>query len=147
MFIQEFLENIDPSLEQKRAGAWEAVESNRSDSLAQASHSMREALRQLLDKLAPTEDIQKAPWYKKPKEGSSVTRAMRIHYAIAGTSEVSSESTLSLINDLAAAADSMYAKLSAESHSDKRAKVQATKMYLFACEAVIGLIVTERNVV
>jgi len=145
--IQSFLENLDLGLEQKRSGAWEAIESNGADSLSQASHSMRELLRQLLDKLAPTEYVLKAPWYNKPKEGSPVTRAMRIHYAIAGTSEVSSESTLSLINDLAAAVDSMYAKLSAESHSDKKAKVQPTKMYLFACEAVIGLIATERNVV
>jgi hypothetical protein len=145
-FIQGFLKSIDPGLEQKRSGAWEAVESNRADSLSQASHSMREVLRQLLDKLAPTEDILKAPWYKKSKDGPPVPRAMRIRYAIAGMSETCSESTFSLINDLASAVESMYAKLSAESHSDRRAQIQATKMYLVACEAVIGLIAVERNV-
>ena len=143
--IQNFLENIDPDLELKRAGAWEAVESNSPDARAQASHSMRELLRQLLDKLAPTEEVLKAPWYKKPQSGASVTRAMRIRYALAGISDVHSESTFSLINDLAAAVDSMYAKLSAESHSDKKVTVTATRMYLSACEAVIGLIASQRH--
>ena len=99
----------------------------------------------MLDKLAPTEQVLKASWYKKPKNGTPVTRAMRIRYALAGKSGVASESTLSLINDLATAVDSMYAKLSAESHSDKRATVSATRMYLGACEAVIGLIASQQH--
>lgn len=144
-FIQSFLENIDPELEVKRAGAWEAIESNRPDARAQASHSMREVLRQLLDKLAPTEEVLKAPWYKKPASGAPVTRAMRTRYALAGMSDVASESTLSLITDLTAAVDSMYAKLSSESHSDKKVTVTATRMYLSACEAVIGLIASQRQ--
>jgi len=142
--VQSFLENIDPELELKRAGAWEAIESNR-DGRAQASHSMREVLRQLLDKLAPAEEVLKATWYKKPESGTAVTRSMRIHYALAGMSDVPSESTLSLINDLAAAVDSMYAKLSSESHNDKKVTVTVTKMYLTACEAVIGLIASQRQ--
>ena len=143
--IQSFLENIDPELELKRAGAWEAVESNRADGRAQASHSMREVLRQLIDKLAPTGEVIKAPWYRKPESGAPVTRAMRIRYALAGTSDISSESTFSLVTDLTAAVDSMYAKLSAESHSDKKVTVTATRTYLSACEAVIGLIASQRQ--
>ena len=142
--VQSFLETIDPELELKRAGAWEAVESSRPDGRAQASHSMREVLRQLLAKLAPTEEVVKASWYRKPESGAPVTRAMRIRYAVTGSDAVS-ESTLSLTSDLAAAVDSMYAKLSAESHSDKKATVSATKMYLNACEAVIGLIAIQRH--
>ncbi len=145
MLVQSFLESIDPELEVKRAGAWEAIESNRPDGRAQASHSMREVLRQLLDSLAPTKEVLKAPWYKKPQSGAPITRAMRVRYALAGTSDVSSESTLSLINDLAAAVDSMYAKLSSESHTDKKVTVTATRMYLSACEAVIGLIASQRQ--
>jgi len=144
MLVQSFLESIDPELEIKRAGAWQVIESNMPDARTQASHSMREVLRQLLDKLAPTEKVLKAPWYKKPTSGASVTRAMRIRYALAGISEVTSESTLSLVTDLTAAVDSMYAKLSAESHSDKKVTVTATRMYLSACEAVIGLIASQR---
>jgi hypothetical protein len=143
--VQVFLESIDPELEVKRAGAWEAIESNRPDARTQASHSMREVLRLLLDRLAPTEEVIRAPWYKKPKNGAPVTRAIRIRYALAGMSDVTSESTLSLVTDLAAAVDSMYAKLSAESHSDKQVTATATRMYLSACEAVIGLIASQRH--
>lgn len=145
MLVQSFLENIDPELELKREGAWEAIESNRPDARAQASHSMREVLRLLLDKLGPTEAVIRAPWYRKPKSGAPVTRAMRIRCALAGMSDVASESTLSLVTDLAAAVDSMYAKLSAESHSDKQVTATATRMYLSACEAVIGLIASQRH--
>lgn len=142
--IQSFLESIDTELELKREGAWEAVNSNRPDSKAQASHSMREVLRLLLDKLAPIEKVQQAPWYQKPPTGAPVTRAMRIRYAVAGDSDKFSESTLSMIDDLSAAVDSMYAKLSAESHTDKKTTVSATRMYLAACEAIIGLIAVAR---
>jgi hypothetical protein len=143
--IQSFLESIDPELEVKRVGAWEAVESNRAEGPVQASHSMRELLRQMLDRLAPREEVLKAPWYQKPKSGAPVTRAQRVQYAIAGISEISSESAIGLINDLAAAVDSMYGKLSAESHSSKRIKASDVKMYLAACEAVIGLIASQRR--
>lgn len=142
--IQDFLETVAPELEQKRAGAWEAVESSRLDGCAQASHSMREVLRQLLAKLAPTKEVKKASWYRKPKAGPPVTHAMRIRYALEG-SDVVSKSTLSLTNDLTAAVASTYTKLSAESHSDKKATILATKVYLNACEAVIGLIAIQRR--
>ena len=105
---------------------------------------MREVLRQLLDKLAPVSQIQASPWYQKPKEGPPVTRAMRIRYTLAGPSPLPSESTLTFINGMAAAIDAMYAKLSAETHSGKKPKISTTRMYLNACEALIGLIATER---
>lgn len=84
-----------------------------------------------------------ASWYQKPKEGNPVTRSMKIRYAIAGSSEIVSESTLTFINGMAEAIDAMYAKLSAETHSGKKPKVSTIRMYLNACEALIGLICTE----
>jgi hypothetical protein len=144
--IQSFLEGIDPELEAKRAGAWRALESNLPDSLSQASHSMREVLRQLLDNLAPASQIELSPWYQKPKDGPPITRAIRIRYAIAGPSPIPSESTLAFINGMAEAISAMYAKLSAETHSAKKPKISTTRMYLNACEALIGLIATERIV-
>lgn len=143
--IQSFLEQISPDLEIKRSGAWQALESGTQDGPAQATHSMREVLRQLLDNLAPEAAIQKAPWYKKPPKDPPVTRAMRIRYTITGTSDVESESTLSLINGMSEAVNSMYSKLSAESHSETRLKVSTVRMYLNACEALIGLIAIERR--
>lgn len=144
--IQSFLEGIDPELESKRAGAWRALESNLPDSLSQASHSMREVLRQLLEKLAPASQVELAPWYQKPKDGPPITRPMRIRYAIAGPSPIPSESTLAFINGMAEAISAMYAKLSAESHGAKKPKISTIRMYLNSCEALIGLIATERIV-
>ncbi len=143
-FIQSFLEGIDPELEAKRMGAWEALNSNRPEGLVQATHSMREVLRQLMDTLSPVEKVQNAPWYEEPKDEAKVTRNMRIRYAIAGDSMDVSESTLDLIKGYSAATNSVYSKLSAQSHSDKKPTVTATRMYLVACETVIGLIATAK---
>jgi hypothetical protein len=145
VLIQTFLEQISPDLESKRAGAWQALESGTQDGPAQAAHSMRELLSQVLDNLAPSESVQKAPWYKKPKQDPAVTRAMKIRYAITAASDVESESTFSLINGISEAVNAMYAKLSAESHSRTRLKISKVRMYLSACEAIIGLIATERK--
>jgi len=140
--IQNFLEQVSPDLETKRSGAWQALESATQDGPAQAAYSMRELLSQLLDTLAPEADIQKAPWYKKPQKDPPVTRAMRIRYAMTGTSDVESESTLSLTNGMCEAVNSMYSKLSAQTHSQTRLKISEVRMYLNACEAIIGLIAT-----
>jgi len=145
VLIQTFLEQISPDLESKRAGAWQALESGTQDGPAQAASSMRELLSQVLDNLAPSGFVQKAPWYKKPKQEPAVTRATKIRYAITGTSDVQSESTLSLINGISEAINAVYAKLSAASHSRTRLKISNVRMYLFACEAIIGLISTERS--
>ncbi len=140
--VQSFLEKVDPNLEIKRGGAWDTLEANKPDSQAQAAYSMREVLRQMLDGLAPEEKVKQATWYTKPKEGSRVTRAMRVRYLVTQrqNENVESESTLALINGFAEAVESMYAKLSAETHSSQKAKVSTTRMYLDACEALIGLI-------
>ncbi|MBA7468447.1 MAG: Hsp70 family protein [Dehalococcoidia bacterium] len=143
-FVQSFLESVDPELELKRLGAWEALNSNRPESRVQATHSMRELLRLLLDKLSPAEKVQKASWYNKPDSGASITRAMKIRYAIAGDSNEISESTFNLIRDMSAAVDSMYAKLSAQSHTEKKTTITATRMYLIACETIVGLIASAR---
>jgi len=143
-FVQSFLESIDPELELKRLGAWEALNSNRPEGRVQATHSMREVLRLLLDRLSPAEKVQKTIWYKKPDSGASITRAMKIRYAIAGDSNEISESTFSLIRDMSATVESMYAKLSSQSHTEKKTTITATRMYLIACETTIGLIATAR---
>ncbi len=70
---------------------------------------------------------------------------MRIRYAITAASNVESESTFSLINGMSEAVNAIYAKLSAESHSRTRLKISNVRMYLYACEAIIGLIATERK--
>jgi len=75
--LQGFSIELDPELERKRQGAWQTLEGNTSDRHVQAAHSMRETLSQLLDSLAPNQQVQNASWYNKPKEGDPVTRAMK----------------------------------------------------------------------
>jgi hypothetical protein len=60
LMIEPLLNAIDPNLEKKRKGAWQTYQSNSDDCLSQAMHSMREVLRQLLDKLAPEDQIPNA---------------------------------------------------------------------------------------
>ena len=129
--IQIFLESIDPELELKRQGAWEALNNSIPEGRVQAAHSMREVLRLLLDKLSPAAKVQTAPWYQKPDDGPAITRKMRIRYAIAGDSVDVSDSTLDIIEGFSAAAYSVYSKLSAQSHSDKKPTITATRMYLY----------------
>ena len=141
----EFLLGLDPELERKRQGAWQTLEGSTSDRHAQAAHSMREVLSQLLDRLAPREQVQKAQWYKKPERGDPVTRAMRVRWAIAGDSTDVSESMLKQIDTLAEAINATYTKLSAEGHGRKAGKDRTTRACLNACESVIELIVASRE--
>lgn len=142
---KEFLIQLDPELERKRQGAWQTLEGGTSDRHAQAASSMREVLRQVLDTIAPREQVQKALWYKKPKQGGPVTRAMRVRFAIAGDSTDVSKSMLRHIDTLADAVDATYAKLSAEEHESKSGEDLITRACLKSCESVIELIVASRE--
>jgi hypothetical protein len=119
--IDSLLTGIDLMLQKKRQGAWQTFNGESKDRISQAMHTMREVLRQLLDVLAPEEEIPKAPWYKKPSKGTPVTRKMRVRYAIAGTNCEVSVSTLNLITSLADTVENTYAKLSAEAHRQDQA--------------------------
>ena len=142
---EDFLTQLSPELERKRRGAWQTLEGSTSDRHAQAVASMREVLRCLLDMLAPDEQVRKARWYEKPKQGNPVTRAMRVRFAIAGDSTEVSKSTLEHIDVLAEAVEAMYAKLSAQEHGGKAGEDRITRAYLRACESVIELIVANRE--
>ncbi|MFA5065605.1 MAG: hypothetical protein WC566_09070 [Dehalococcoidia bacterium] len=144
--IEVLLSDLDPELERKRLGSWQTFKGKSQDRLSQAMNSMREVLRQLLDKLAPEEDIPKAPWYNKPLKGSTpVTRKMRVRYALAGESLDISQSTLRLIESLSSSVDETYDKLSAESHRlDKGLDVQV-EAYLRLSEAIILTLLTARS--
>jgi len=143
--LKEFLTKLDPELERKRLGAWQVLESGMADRHSQAANSMREILRQFLQKLSPDYHVVQAPWYYKPKQGSPVTRPMRVRYALGGTSVSVSESTLKQVNTLAAAADATYARLSEQAHKRKAGQDNTTRAYLTACESLMELIVVNRG--
>lgn len=143
--ISRLLNSIEPKLEQKRNGAWQTFKGTSSDKYAQASHSMREVLRQLLDRLAPEEAVPKAPWYIKPNKEPYITRKMRVRYAMVGNSQENvSESNLELIESLANTVDRTYYKLSAEAHKEGTAYEVKTEALLKACESVLLLLLGNR---
>ena len=145
--IEVLLGNLEPELERKRQGSWQTFQGKSQDRLSQAMSSMREVLRQLLDILAPEEDIPKAPWYSKPRQGgNAITRKMRVRYALAGNSPNVSQSTLKLIESLASSVDETYHVLSAESHRLDESLDAQVEAHLKLSEAVILTLLVNRNV-
>ena len=139
------LMELDPQLERRRSGAWQALQSATDDRYSQAATSMREVLRQLLDKLAPDRNVIDATWYRKPRQGASVvTRAMKVRYAVGGKSNSVSESTLRQINALAHVVDTTYARLSSEVHKEPASQDNIARALLKACESLMELILAER---
>jgi len=65
--LDTYLEKFDPQLRRRRAGAWQVFHSCSDDSVAQASHTMRDILRIVIAKEASNEKIEICPWYKKRK--------------------------------------------------------------------------------
>jgi len=144
--LSHLLNSIDPLLEEMRLGAWTTFRSNNTDKIRQATHSMREALRQLLYKLAPDEDVKSASWYSKPAKDPEVTRKMRVHYILSDSDSTASKSTVNLIDSYAKAVDLTYDKLSSEAHKHGRSIESIAETYLKACEIVIMLILQHKNV-
>jgi len=112
--LTDLLNAIDPYFEKKRTGVWVTFNGNSPDKVAQATHSMREVLNQLLDKLAPDQNIIDAPWYMEPTKGAKVTRKMKVRYILSDEKQPSSKSTVNFIESLSNTTDETYAKLSAE---------------------------------
>jgi hypothetical protein len=140
------LSDIDSELEQKRLGAWQTLRGEGLDKVSQATHSMREVLRQLLDILAPEEDVPSAQWYARPAKPPYVTRRMRVRYSIGGpTAQVISESTLDLIEAIADFVDAAYNKLSSKAHSKGDTNEVSAEAILQACESVILMILGDRR--
>ena len=144
--ITRLLSLVDPSLENKRQGAWVTFRGNSPDKISQATNSMREVLTQLLVKLAPDEDVKGASWYTEPTKDSKVTRKMRVRYILSGSDSTASKSTVNLIDSYAKAVDMTYDKLSSEVHKHGSSIESTAEAYLEACEIVIKLILLHKNV-
>ncbi len=144
--LSDLLNSVDSSLEDKRIGAWVTFKGTSPDKIAQASHSMREVLRQLLDILAPDEDVKEAPWYSEPSESPKVIRKMRVRYILSGHSQMTSKSTVNFIDSVAKATEMTLEKLNSEAHMYGSSIESVVETYLKACELVILLILIHRNV-
>ncbi len=115
------LSKIDPKLCELRHGATQSLLSGDPDAKRQASHSARELIRQVLEILAPSEEI-KAHQEFQPSEHSKdgITRQMRIKFAIKKRRSGFSESDAEVIEATCKLIDSLYSKLSGEAHRDVR---------------------------
>lgn len=144
--LSHLLSSVDPLLEDKRLGAWVTFKGNSPDKIPQATLSMRELLSQLLDKLAPDEDVKSASWYSEPPKGPQVPRKMKVRYILSGHSGTTSKSTVDFIDSMASATEMTYAKLSSEVHKYGSSLETTAETYLKACEILILLILLHRNV-
>jgi len=112
--LDEALLAVDPRLIQLRDGAWAALHSTQADSLRQAAHSGRELLRQVLDRLAPDEEVRRASWF----QGEKVTRRDRVKLVMQSRSGRISESTLAVIEAQAEVVEANYQRLAAIAHDE-----------------------------
>jgi RNA-directed DNA polymerase len=144
--LSDLLNTIDPYYENKRTGAWVTFKGDSPDRIAQATHSMREVLNQLLEKLAPDEQVIKAPWYAVQTKGPKVTRKMRVRYILSDESQPASKSTVNFIDSLANTTDEMYGQLSKEAHKHGENIESTAEIYLHACELLLILILQNRKV-
>lgn len=143
--LSDLLNAVDPYFENKRIGAWVTFKGDSPDKIAQATHSMREVLSQLLEKLAPDKNVIEASWYIEPTKGQKVTRKMRVRYILSDESQPASKSTVNFIDSLADTADEMYAQLSKEAHKRGESVESIAESYLHACELVLLLILQNRK--
>jgi hypothetical protein len=111
------LHRLGPSLVELRHGAWSAANSTAPDSPRQAAHSARELLRQVLDAVAPIEEVKAQSWFKPDKASQSgITRKMRVRLALQKRGLGSSERDRKVIESTMELIGNLYDKLSAEAH-------------------------------
>ena len=86
--LGELLVREDPTLEEKRIGAWQTLASGSADALSQAANSMREVLRVLISKYASNNDVKTCSWWvPAPDAENDVSRAQRLRLLIYGGNE------------------------------------------------------------
>lgn len=143
--LSKLLNSVDPLLESKRTGVWSTFKGNSTEKIPQAAHSMRELLRQLLDKLAPDENVKGSSWYSEMPGVSKVTRKMKVRYVLSGEGVTKSKSTIDFIDSVAKTTEMTYSKLSAEAHKYGSSIESTAEAYLKACEILILLILLHRQ--
>lgn len=81
--LDEALARVNPNLCDLREGAWSRLESGSADGLRQAADSMRELVDQVLQFLAPIEEVRRAKWFVRDESSDTgVTRAHRARLAM-----------------------------------------------------------------
>jgi RNA-directed DNA polymerase len=143
--LTPLLSEIDQYFENKRLGAWVTFNGTSPDRIAQATHSMREVLSQLLSRLAPDDVVTKAQWYVEPTAGAKVTRKMRVRCILSTKTQPASKSTVEFIESLADITEQTYGQLSKEAHKHGTNAAAQAEVCLHTCELVLLLILMNRK--
>jgi hypothetical protein len=116
--LDRALHTISPTLVEIRAGAWEAVYTNRPDALRQAAHSGRELIDQTLKEGAPDSEVKAKRWYQHDTSSSSgITRRHRLRFLMERYVRTYSENNLRIAEKASELLSSVDRKLVAESHA------------------------------
>lgn len=126
-----------------RHGAWEAFRRDAADANAQACHSMRGVLTDLLDQYSPVEEVQRAEWWEPDDDArDGVTKRQKIRYFVAGDRriEVDAEEMDRQV-DRAYAAHHNAVGIAHGEQVDR----EATRAALIALEDAIGTLLNQRE--
>jgi Predicted pPIWI-associating nuclease len=135
------LDKLDMHLIEVRRGVWSALNSGQPHSLAQAAHSARELVDQVLKAGAPDDKVRKAPSFQPDASSSSgITRRMRLKFLMGEYKSEMSENDLAIAE---AAADLVLAvdkKLMAEAHSRTENDYEEVNSAVVAAETTLRAI-------
>lgn len=131
------LQLTNPALVDLRNGAWEALQSNRPDSLRQAAHSGRELIRQVLASVVDEDGPPEEGNGGSDSSSSKMTRKMKAKLVYKRTHGDVSKSELALIDSHCEIVDNLYARLSAEAHRDVSQRHQDVEDLLRSAEIVL----------
>jgi DNA-binding MarR family transcriptional regulator len=112
--LDQWLQEIDPTLVDMRDGAMAAVHSAQPDAIRQAAHSGRELIRQVLDRLAPDDQVERTSWFR----GEKVTRRDRVKLTLERRAGRISASTLQVVEAQCDVVEANYRRLSAMAHDE-----------------------------
>ena len=113
--LKSELEKINAPLASMFEGAWQTLmDKSKLDRYRQAAHSMRNLITNLLNLLAPHEEVKQAEWYKQISTKNQATRPQRVKYAIMGgkPEKKIDEKDVEEIDNLAKDTDDVYSYLS-----------------------------------
>ena len=140
------LRDIDAELVDIRRGAWQTFRSESADSMRQAFHSMRELVRELLKRIAPDDQVKRAPWYQLPKGTvSPVTRKQRARFVLVGFDTANPRSRVDSLAKwlelVEQSLNSAYGQLSAVAHGER---LPAAESYLHLAEDLVMILLSSR---
>lgn len=142
--LDDALLHIGRHLPEIRAGAWEAVYSNRPDALRQAAHSGRELIDQTLKEGAPDAAVRQLPGFTPdPSSASGITRRQRLRYLMKQARGRVSNTDLKIAEEACDLVIAVDAKLQAESHSRTQPMKQEIIDTLTAAEIALRALLTQ----